>query len=51
MRSASGVFFPLRNGKGSRRDFPWKRYWRNEEYKAAAGFLIAASWLVIRFRS
>ncbi|HEY3458262.1 MAG TPA: isoprenylcysteine carboxylmethyltransferase family protein [Bryobacteraceae bacterium] len=44
-------FLPFAKWKGPPARFSWKRYWRNEEYKAAAGFLIAALWLVIRFRS
>jgi protein-S-isoprenylcysteine O-methyltransferase Ste14 len=44
-------FLPIAKWKGAAGRFSWKRYWRNEEYKAAAGFLVAASWLVIRFRS
>ncbi len=46
-----GRFLPVAKWQGQPARFSWKRYWRNEEYKAAAGFLIAASWLVIRFRS
>jgi protein-S-isoprenylcysteine O-methyltransferase Ste14 len=44
-------FLPIAKWKSVAGRFSWKRYWRNEEYKAAAGFLMAASWLVIRFRS
>ncbi|HEY6987670.1 MAG TPA: isoprenylcysteine carboxylmethyltransferase family protein [Bryobacteraceae bacterium] len=44
-------FLPFAKWKGRPLRFSWKRYWRNEEYKAAAGFLIAILWLVIRFRS
>jgi protein-S-isoprenylcysteine O-methyltransferase Ste14 len=44
-------FLPVAKWEGASGRFSWKRYWRNEEYKAAAGFLVAASWLVIRFRS
>jgi len=44
-------FLPLAKWRGTAARFSWKRYWRNEEYKAAAGFLIAVFWLVIRFRS
>jgi len=44
-------FLPFPKWKGQPARFSWKRYWRNEEYKAAAGFLIAVLWLVIRFRS
>jgi protein-S-isoprenylcysteine O-methyltransferase Ste14 len=44
-------FLPIAKWKSAAGRFSWKRYWRNEEYKAAAGFLVAASWLVIRFRS
>jgi protein-S-isoprenylcysteine O-methyltransferase Ste14 len=44
-------FLPLAKWRGRPLRFSWKRYWRNEEYKAAAGFLVAVLWLVIRFRS
>lgn len=44
-------FLPLAKWQGRPLRFSWKRYWRNEEFKAAAGFLIAVLWLVIRFRS
>jgi protein-S-isoprenylcysteine O-methyltransferase Ste14 len=44
-------FLPIAKWKSAAGRFSWTRYWRNEEYKAAAGFLVAASWLVIRFRS
>ena len=44
-------FLPLAKWRGQAARFSWKRYWRNEEYKAVAGFLIAVLWLVIRFRS
>jgi protein-S-isoprenylcysteine O-methyltransferase Ste14 len=44
-------FLPMAKWHGPAARFSWKRYWRNEEYKAAAGFLVATGWLVIRFRS
>jgi hypothetical protein len=44
-------FLPIGKWRGPVARFSWKRYWRNEEYKAAAGFLVATAWLVIRFRS
>ena len=44
-------FLPIAKWPGSAARFSWKRYWRNEEYKAALGFVLAAAWLVIRFRS
>jgi hypothetical protein len=44
-------FLPIAKWQGPAARFSWKRYWRNEEYKAAAGFLVATAWLVIRFRS
>ena len=47
-------FLPIRRISGSNRRFSWALYRRNEEYKAALGFLIALAWLlwrsVIRFR-
>ena len=49
--NASSVFCLSENGEDVLRRSSWKQYWRNEEYKAAAGFVIAASWLVIRLRS
>lgn len=44
-------FLPVAQWKAPPARFSWKLYWRNEEYKAAAGFLLATAWLVIRFRS
>jgi protein-S-isoprenylcysteine O-methyltransferase Ste14 len=44
-------FLPIAKWQGPMARFSWKLYSRNEEYKAAAGFLVAAVWLVIRFRS
>jgi protein-S-isoprenylcysteine O-methyltransferase Ste14 len=44
-------FLPIAKWQGPMARFSWKLYSRNEEYKAAAGFLVAAAWLVIRFRS
>jgi protein-S-isoprenylcysteine O-methyltransferase Ste14 len=44
-------FLPIAKWHGPAARFSGKRYWRNEEYKAALGFLLAAAWLVIRFRS
>jgi protein-S-isoprenylcysteine O-methyltransferase Ste14 len=44
-------FLPIAKWQGPAARFSGKRYWRNEEYKAALGFLLAAAWLVIRFRS
>jgi protein-S-isoprenylcysteine O-methyltransferase Ste14 len=39
-------FLPLAKWPGAPSVFSWALYRRNEEYKAAAGFLIAAAWLV-----
>jgi protein-S-isoprenylcysteine O-methyltransferase Ste14 len=44
-------FLPIAKWQGPAARFSGKRYWRNEEYKAALGFVLAAAWLVIRFRS
>jgi protein-S-isoprenylcysteine O-methyltransferase Ste14 len=44
-------FLPIAKWQGSAARFSWKRYSRNEEYKAAVGLALAAAWLVIRFRS
>jgi protein-S-isoprenylcysteine O-methyltransferase Ste14 len=47
-------FLPVNHVSGDNRRFSWALYRRNEEYKAALGFLIALGWLfwrfVIRFR-
>jgi protein-S-isoprenylcysteine O-methyltransferase Ste14 len=47
-------FLPFNHVAGANRRFSWALYRRNEEYKAALGFLIALGWLlwraVIRFR-
>lgn len=47
-------FLPVHRIAGANRRFSWALYRRNEEYKAALGFLIALGWLlwmsVIRFR-
>ena len=47
-------FLPVNRISGANRHFSWALYRRNEEYKAALGFLIALGWLlwraVIRFR-
>ncbi len=41
-------FLPLSHyTRGSRR-FSWALYRRNEEYKAALGFLVAAAWLLMK---
>jgi protein-S-isoprenylcysteine O-methyltransferase Ste14 len=39
-------FFPVRKWMGLRRRFSWSLYFRNEEYKALLGFLLATAWLV-----
>jgi protein-S-isoprenylcysteine O-methyltransferase Ste14 len=44
-------FLPIAKWPGPAARFSWKRYSRNEEYKAAVGLALAAAWLVIRFRS
>ncbi len=41
-------FFPLRKFSLQPRPFSWPLYRRNEEYKAALGWLIAVAWLVFR---
>ena len=41
-------FFPLRKYSPPPRHFSWPLYLRNEEYKAALGWLIAAAWLLFR---
>lgn len=47
-------FLPVKRISGANRQFTWALYRRNEEYKAALGFLLALAWLlwkaVIRFR-
>jgi protein-S-isoprenylcysteine O-methyltransferase Ste14 len=44
-------FLPIAKWPGSADRFAWALYRRNEEYKAAIGFLIAAAWLGWRCRS
>jgi protein-S-isoprenylcysteine O-methyltransferase Ste14 len=39
---------PVSHWDPARRRFSWALYRKNEEYKAAAGFLLAASWIVVR---
>jgi protein-S-isoprenylcysteine O-methyltransferase Ste14 len=41
-------FFPKSNYHAGQARFSWSLYLRNEEYKALAGFLLAAGWLVWR---
>lgn len=41
-------FLPTRERKPARGAFSWKRYMRNQEYKALAGFAAAVAWLVWR---
>ena len=38
-------FFPASKWKGAQGRFSWSLYFRNEEYKALLGFLLAAAWL------
>jgi protein-S-isoprenylcysteine O-methyltransferase Ste14 len=39
---------PLRRWTKNRTHFSWALYFKNEEYKAFLGFLIAVGWLVLR---
>jgi protein-S-isoprenylcysteine O-methyltransferase Ste14 len=39
-------FFPLSKWKSAQVPFSWSLYFRNEEYKALLGFLLATAWLV-----
>jgi protein-S-isoprenylcysteine O-methyltransferase Ste14 len=39
-------FLPVRRWLGGRGRFSWRLYRKNEEFKASAGFLVAAAWLV-----
>jgi protein-S-isoprenylcysteine O-methyltransferase Ste14 len=41
-------FLPIHHISGNRRRFSWALYRRNEEYKAALGFLLALGWLFWR---
>ena len=41
-------FLPVHHIPGTNRRFSWALYRRNEEYKAALGFLIALGWLFWR---
>jgi protein-S-isoprenylcysteine O-methyltransferase Ste14 len=38
-------FLPFAKWPGSADRFSWALYWRNEEFKAAIGFLVAVIWL------
>jgi hypothetical protein len=38
-------FLPFAKWPGQTNHFSWVLYWQNEEFKAAAGFLIAVAWL------
>jgi protein-S-isoprenylcysteine O-methyltransferase Ste14 len=42
-------FFPVRKWTGPQRRFSWSLYFRNEEYKALVGFLLATVWLVWKY--
>jgi protein-S-isoprenylcysteine O-methyltransferase Ste14 len=42
-------FLPLSRYPGVSRKFSWSLYGRNEEYKAALGFLVASAWLLIKY--
>lgn len=39
-------FFPVSKWKGPQMRFSWTLYFRNEEYKAFLGFLLAMAWLI-----
>jgi len=41
-------FLPLSRYIDSSRKFSWALYRRNEEYKAALGFLVASAWLLMK---
>lgn len=41
-----GRFFPSSRYRVSSRRFSWGLYRRNEEYKAAFGFVVASAWLL-----
>jgi protein-S-isoprenylcysteine O-methyltransferase Ste14 len=41
-------FFPISEYKAGQARFSWSLYFRNEEYKALIGFLLALGWLVWR---
>lgn len=43
---AVGRFFPLSRYRRDPRPFSWGLYRRNEEFKAALGFLVASAWLL-----
>lgn len=46
--NAISRFLPGRKWSGSPKRFSWAHYRKNEEYKAAIGFLLAAGWLIWR---
>lgn len=46
--NAVSRFLPARKWSGATRRFSWALYRKNEEYKAAIGFLMAVAWLLWR---
>ncbi len=46
--NAVSRFLPATRWRGARKRFSWRLYRKNEEYKAAAGLLIATGWLIWR---
>ncbi|MFL6450764.1 MAG: methyltransferase family protein [Bryobacteraceae bacterium] len=42
-------FVPRSRYRGISRNFSWSLYQRNQEYKAAMGFLVATAWLLIKY--
>jgi protein-S-isoprenylcysteine O-methyltransferase Ste14 len=42
-------FLPRHTAKVGHKPFRWKLYFKNEEYKALAGFALAVAWLTVKF--
>lgn len=42
-------FLPRRAAKAGHTPFRWRLYFKNEEYKALAGFALAVAWLAAKF--
>ena len=48
-RSSVGRFLPIRKWRNGSARFSWARYSKNQEYKAALGFICAVAWLTWKY--